>query len=159
MSSTILPDLMKYACESRKQYGYLWYMFYDSQRKCWPMFIIWNGTQFYDLMNLVLRKCSHFFEAVVKGGNLYPLLNTGVRKTVDYNITNVVYLAPCIIPKSKYLTPNLKVIANTNMYLSMPDVTPFPHPIALQFILHPHSRIYYSNHCSQNTLDLSTYRP
>lgn len=159
LSSTILPDLMKYACESRKQYGYLWYMFYDSQRKFWPMYMIWNGTQLYDIINLVLRKCSQrdLLEAAVKGGNLYPLLNTGIRKPVDYNITNFVHLAPCIIPKSKYLTPNLKVITNINRHISMPDVTPFSHPIALQFILHYRFKIQYSTHCLQNTPDLSDY--
>lgn len=159
LSSTVLPDLMKYACESRKQYGYLWYMFYDSQRKFWPMYTIWNGTQLYDVMDLVLRKCTQrdLWKAAVKGGNLYPLLNTGIRKLADYNITNFVHLAPCIIPQSKYLAPNLKLIANTNSYLSMPDVTPFSHPVALQFILHSGLKIQYSTHCLQNTPDLSIY--
>ncbi|XP_052676314.1 uncharacterized protein LOC128157746 isoform X1 [Crassostrea angulata] len=159
LSSTVLPDLMKYACESRKQYGYLWYMFYDSQRKFWPMYTIWNGTQLYNVMDLVLRKCTQrdLWKAAVKGGNLYPLLNTGIRKLADYNITNFVHLAPCIIPQSKYLAPNLKLIANTNSYLSMPDVTPFSHPVALQFILHSGLKIQYSTHCLQNTPDLSIY--
>lgn len=82
-------------------------------------------------MNLVFRKCSYFFEVVVKGGNFYFLLNMGVRKMVDYNIINVVYFVLCIILKLKYLILNLKVIVNINMYLLMLDVILFFYFIVL----------------------------
>lgn len=158
LSSTFLPDIMKYACESRKQYGYLWYMFYDSQRKFWPMYVTWNGTQLYDFMNLVLKKCSQrdLLEAAIKGGNLLPLQNTGYRKPVSYDIKHFVHLAPCIIPNLKYLTPKLELRAFPNIVFLIPDVTPYSHPIALQFILSSF-KIDYSTHCSQNTPYLSDY--
>lgn len=158
LSSVFLPDLFKYACESEKQYGSLWYMFYDSQRKFWPMHLAWNGTQFQDTINMVLRKCSqiNLFEAAMKGGNVLPLVTAGVRKPVNFDFNNYFNLAPCIIPKSKYLTPKIDFIAGESpkVFMVYTDFEPYSHPYALQHFS-PSSELSYSIHCSQNTTELS----
>lgn len=159
-SSTFLPDLMNYACESRKQFGYLWYMFYDRQRKFWPMYITWNGTQFHDIVKSVLRKCTqiNLLEATIKGGNIFPLLVTGIRKPTKYDVANIVRMAPCITPKIKNLTPYIvQFIAPSHQYSITPGSIPYSHPIALQIILQSSFKIPFSTHCDQNTTELSRY--
>lgn len=122
------------------------------------MYATWNGTQLYDLINLVRRKCSQrdLLEAAMKGGNVLPLQSKGYRKPVNYDIEHFVHLAPCIIPNLKYLTPQLELMAFPNMVFFITDVTPYSHPLALQFILSSF-KIHYSTHCSQNTPYLSNY--
>lgn len=111
------------------------------------------------MMYFVLRKCTqiNLLEAAVKGGNIFPLLGTGIRKSFKHDITNIVRIAQCITPKEKHLTPKVKFIANSNVHLSIQGFTPYSHPIALQSILQYSLKILFSTYCNQNTAELSHY--
>lgn len=129
LSSTFLPDLMKYACESKEQYGHLWYMFYDRQRQFWPIYLTWKRSHFFNIVNVVLRNCSqiNLFEAAMKGGNILPVVKTGIRKSVNFDIQHVFRIAPCIITNSKYLTPQLDFTSKSK-YSEKQDIELYSHP-------------------------------
>lgn len=161
LSSTFLPDLMKYACERKEQYGYLhvWYVFYDRQRQFWPFYESPKSSQFLNIVNVVLRNCCqiNLFEAAMKGGNILPVVKTGVIKSAHFDIQDVFRIAPCIITKSKYLTPQLD-FTSENKYSVKQDIKLYSHPFLLQYLMF-HNNMSYSNlfHCSENKAELSGY--
>ena len=56
LSSVFVIDLVKYSCNSKVQDGSLWYIFYDKQRKIWPMYLPSNGTDFNYVVKPVIKK-------------------------------------------------------------------------------------------------------
>ena len=108
LSSVFVIDLVKYSCNSKVQDGSLWYIFYDKQRKFWPIYLTWNGTDFNDVVKTVFKKCSqrNLLNAVVKGENVLVLLRFITDQIRFYvNIDDDLYTAPCIISKGIHFMP------------------------------------------------------
>lgn len=134
-------------------------MFFDKQRQFWPIYQTWKRSKNFNIVNVVLRNCSqiNLFEAAMKGGNILPVVKTGFRKSVHFDIQHVFRIAPCIITNSKYLTPQLDFISE-NKYSVQQDIELYSHPFLLQYFLFPSNISYnYSSQCSENKAELSGY--
>lgn len=142
LSSTFLPDLFKNACKSKNQYGYLWYIFHDSQRKFWQMYLTLNGTIFLDSVKSVLSKCTQkgLLTAALKGGNILPLImtETDIGTYDDFDLSTLIHEAPNIIPLSNYLTPKIYHKIKTD-YFWHPDLIPYSHPFVIESLLYRES--------------------
>ena len=135
MAETFLLDLMKLSCESKQIDGSLWYIFYDKQRKFWPMYMKYNGTKFNDNIIPVFKNCNQrgLVDAVIKGGNVLLL---SALKTIELPLINMdqyLHSAPCIIAKSVHLFPRLFYRTRQNVQTTG-DATPYSHPLILDLI-------------------------
>lgn len=161
LSSTFLPDLMKNACKSKKQYSSLWYILYDSQRKFWQLYLNWNGTQFYDVVYSVLRKCNqrNLIDAATNGGNFYLFKPNDTFKVPHVDFDNYIKLAPCMNIEKKYLTPklSLKQISGDGKCFEYPNSMPYSHSKVFASILKEHNEeVGYTANCNQYSNKLSS---
>lgn len=161
LSSTFLADLLKYACENKLQYGHLWYMFHDRQRKFWHSYLTWNGTRILDSVKSVLSKCTQkgLITASLKGGNIFPLILTGIDlgKYDEFDFPTSFHQAPNIIPLSKYLTPKIYHKTDTEYIWNM-DFEPYSHPAVMKLLLsRTYTTLHYSVQCRQHAAELGYY--
>ena len=92
---------------------------YDKQRKFWPMYLTWNGTDFNDVVTAVFKKCSqrNIINAVVKRGNVLVLLRFITDQIRFYiNIDDDLYTALCIISKGIDFMPRISYQENKRSY-------------------------------------------
>lgn len=158
--STFFADLIKQSCKSKQQDDSLWHIFYDKNRKFWPMYLVWNNSAIEKTIINEIEKCNQkgLFDAAVKGGNRVVLAilifhdqaHLFINSMLNTPLNNL-YLAPCVDASSRYLMPRQFFIDKMKKEEHV-DMIPYSHSLVWKTIT---MQLEIKTPCSENKANLS----